>query len=409
MIRILLYFKYLDQAKYYYKKCDYKLGLVEVDQMVAYAKFLESKHEDCNNIILKKLDDYKKVVDEDAYFYLFANYMLISNYLVLDDFDSAKQYYKEFKSLKGKPGVIDYNYYSFDVAINVTIADVYDRRNQPDSTLHYLKKSDKFLKYMGEDVQRDYYELYANAYKIKGDIDMSKAYIDSLAALRDKIYKNTVEASLIINEPFLSDGSLSEDVASFFEMKTMLYFLGILAAISVIYFLFYRKQKKKVIEYSNESSNFSYLKSNNEKLTVKVQGLEEYIKKLKEEVRAISTTKNIDQQKEQIKELYKNLHINSSTILNKGDSHLELVNDLNIQFFKEIEQKYPDLNQSEIILCYYLFMGFTNKEIAVFLNVSIRAVESRRYRISKKIKFNKNKTTLVEHLQNTFQNSKAAD
>ena len=50
-------------------------------------------------------------------------------------------------------------------------------------------------------------------------------------------------------------------------------------------------------------------------------------------------------------------------------------------------------------------MGFSNKEIAVFLNVTIRSVESRRYRISKKINLNKKDTTLLEYLQNNYSDT----
>ena len=50
-------------------------------------------------------------------------------------------------------------------------------------------------------------------------------------------------------------------------------------------------------------------------------------------------------------------------------------------------------------------MGFTNKEIAVFLNTTIRSVESRRYRISKKMNLSKKDMTLLEFLQSTFSDT----
>ncbi|WP_042246732.1 helix-turn-helix transcriptional regulator [Jejuia pallidilutea] len=113
----------------------------------------------------------------------------------------------------------------------------------------------------------------------------------------------------------------------------------------------------------------------------------------------------MEEQKSRIKELYTNLHINSSTILDKSESHLELVNELNIDFFRKIDETYPQLNKSEVIICYYILIGFNNKEISVFLNTSIRSVESKRYRISKKINFDKERTTLVEHLHKTFKDT----
>jgi FixJ family two-component response regulator len=65
--------------------------------------------------------------------------------------------------------------------------------------------------------------------------------------------------------------------------------------------------------------------------------------------------------------------------------------------------RHPQLNDSEVITAYYLFMGFKNKEIAVFLNISVRAMESRRYRISKKINLGTKQTTLVDYLKSTFK------
>ena len=47
----------------------------------------------------------------------------------------------------------------------------------------------------------------------------------------------------------------------------------------------------------------------------------------------------------------------------------------------------------------------TNKEIAVFMNTTVRSVESRRYRMSKKINLTKIDSTLVEYLQNTYSHT----
>ena len=114
---------------------------------------------------------------------------------------------------------------------------------------------------------------------------------------------------------------------------------------------------------------------------------------------------NVLEQRIRIKELYKNLHLNSSTILAKGESHLELINELNVDFFTQISDKYPQLNHSEIIICYYLFTGFKNKEIAIFLNSTVRAVESKRYRINKKLNI-KDSITLTEFIDDAFKEIK---
>jgi DNA-binding NarL/FixJ family response regulator len=130
--------------------------------------------------------------------------------------------------------------------------------------------------------------------------------------------------------------------------------------------------------------------------------LEKYILQVKDELKSISAYNDPSELRKNIKELYKNIHLKSSTELKNGESHLELINELNIDFFTKIIEIYPQLNDSEIIICYYIFAGFKNKEIAGFLNLTIRSIESKRYRINKKLEIKSIETNLVEHLQNIF-------
>lgn len=54
-------------------------------------------------------------------------------------------------------------------------------------------------------------------------------------------------------------------------------------------------------------------------------------------------------------------------------------------FLDRFKQKYPDLSKRELRVCAYLRMGLDNQEIATLMNVTIRTVETSRYRIRKKI------------------------
>ncbi|MDO5981288.1 helix-turn-helix transcriptional regulator [Flavivirga spongiicola] len=404
-------YEYLKKARTYYELSDYAYGDFEVDLTYAYAKFLDGEHKACNSLLLENLDTYKKAKD-DAYFYMFATSMLASNYLTSKNLDSAYTHFDAFKALKDNPTIVSYNYASFESIIDVSFAEFYFEKKQMDSTFHYLSKSSKSRDFMTEDVEEDYLKLYADSYRFSGNIEMAKAYMDSLAIFENKMYERIMKTSFQINNDL---------VKTEFELKAVSdekYFNGILVVVllliltvsSFIYMYIYRKQRLKTIILSDQTrNNLSYLKSNNEKLVVKVQGLEDYIYNLKKEVKKISTIGELPTQREKIKELYKALHLNSSTILDKSESHLDLVNDLNVNFFQKINKMYPQLNNSEIIICYYLHVGFKNKEIAVFLNTSVRAVESKRYRITKKIHIDKEKTTLVEHLNDTFRCSENSE
>jgi DNA-binding CsgD family transcriptional regulator len=54
-------------------------------------------------------------------------------------------------------------------------------------------------------------------------------------------------------------------------------------------------------------------------------------------------------------------------------------------FFRRLKLAYPDLTPSDFRLCAYLRMNLSSKEIAPLLNISIRGVEEKRYRLRKKL------------------------
>ncbi|MBO6523681.1 MAG: hypothetical protein JJ971_07655 [Balneolaceae bacterium] len=54
-------------------------------------------------------------------------------------------------------------------------------------------------------------------------------------------------------------------------------------------------------------------------------------------------------------------------------------------FFKRLKEKHPQLTPSDLRLCAYLRMNLSSKEIAPLLNISVRGVEERRYRLRKRL------------------------
>lgn len=68
-------------------------------------------------------------------------------------------------------------------------------------------------------------------------------------------------------------------------------------------------------------------------------------------------------------------------------------------FFKLLDEKHPSLTRNDKILCAYLKMNFSSKEIAPLFNISIRGVEVNRYRLRKKMDLDRT-INLSEYLQN---------
>ena len=65
---------------------------------------------------------------------------------------------------------------------------------------------------------------------------------------------------------------------------------------------------------------------------------------------------------------------------------------LHSDFFKKLKNEHPNLSVGEAKMCMLLKMKLSTKDIANQLNLSVRGVETRRYRLRKKLQINKEQT-----------------
>ncbi|RYY38112.1 MAG: transcriptional regulator [Sphingobacteriaceae bacterium] len=72
-------------------------------------------------------------------------------------------------------------------------------------------------------------------------------------------------------------------------------------------------------------------------------------------------------------------------------------NETHENFFKKLKARHPDLVPNDLKLCAYLRMNMNSKEMASLLNISLRGIEIRRYRLRKKLNLEHDKN-LVEFL-----------
>ncbi len=63
----------------------------------------------------------------------------------------------------------------------------------------------------------------------------------------------------------------------------------------------------------------------------------------------------------------------------------EAFNNADKGFLQNIRERHPDLTPSDLRLCAYLRLNLSSKEIAPLLNISVRSVEVKRYRLRKKL------------------------
>lgn len=81
-----------------------------------------------------------------------------------------------------------------------------------------------------------------------------------------------------------------------------------------------------------------------------------------------------------IQEIDSNIHLDQDW--DKFKMHFEEVHQ---GFFNNLLEHYTDLNTNELRFCAYLRLNLDTKEIARILNISVNAIEKRRYRLRKKL------------------------
>ncbi|MGJ8761019.1 hypothetical protein [Polaribacter sp. HaHaR_3_91] len=397
---------YLKKAEKFYTIVKDKYGLIDVMQMKAYTELYNNNYKKSNDLILAKLDYYKSI-KEDSFYQLYALFMLITNFVDLNDDANIKKYYTDFKTLENDTTLTKYLYNIHDVTLNISFSDLFLRRKQLDSAAIYLKKVDGMRSYMNNFDKENQFKNYIAYYDELEDTQNKNNYIDSLKNHNQNLISENIDASFNINESFLENSRILEvETKKNFLNRNWIAFLVTLLVVGVVFvFVKYKSLKRVLKDFSKRRREYSLIENNHDKLKLKVKGLENYIVDLKKEIKSISSITNIDDQRNKIKSLHKDIHHSSSVLLVKGEDHLDLINNLNAEFFNQMSIKHPELNPSEVIICYYLFMGFKTKEISVFLNTSVRSVESKRYRITNKLGIKKEDFKLVDYLKETFKDT----
>lgn len=73
-------------------------------------------------------------------------------------------------------------------------------------------------------------------------------------------------------------------------------------------------------------------------------------------------------------------NIQSDEVLKRIEDQFDLIHN---NFMKRLHARHPDLSNNERMMCAYLKMELSTKEIAPLLNLSVRGVETIRYRLAR--------------------------
>ena len=122
----------------------------------------------------------------------------------------------------------------------------------------------------------------------------------------------------------------------------------------------------------------------------------EFLQKISQEITHLKDSSGKQLAEEQLRRIQKviNEGMNDERDWNVFESSF---NEAHENFFKKLKLGHPDLVPNDLKLCAYLRMNMSSKEMASLLNISLRGVEIRRYRLRKKLNLEHDKN-LVEFL-----------
>jgi DNA-binding CsgD family transcriptional regulator/ligand-binding sensor domain-containing protein len=148
-----------------------------------------------------------------------------------------------------------------------------------------------------------------------------------------------------------------------------------------------QKLEYDVVNKSKELANYTMLLVNKKDLLNDIEKELSELKKVSKNAQVVAKIKSIARS---IK-----MNLQDEGHLRLFDTNFEKAHQ---EFFHEIKTKYPDLTQKELRLCGFVKMNLTNKEIASILNISVRGVETARYRLRKRLSIHHD-VNMVEFLE----------
>jgi DNA-binding CsgD family transcriptional regulator len=110
----------------------------------------------------------------------------------------------------------------------------------------------------------------------------------------------------------------------------------------------------------------------------------ELLSEMSEDLKTLKDAVHNEQARQGVRELQRKINVNlqNEEHLKVFEANFERVHS---EFFAQLKSSFPDLTPKELQLCAFVKMSLTNKEIASILNLSVRGVETARYRLRKRL------------------------
>ena len=159
-----------------------------------------------------------------------------------------------------------------------------------------------------------------------------------------------------------------------------------------------KQSEEEIIRLQNEKLEAEVAHKNKEMASVTMHLLQksELLHKMGEELEKLTRLVGDTGIEREIRKLMGLLQ-DDSRLDSDWEMFAQQFDQVHIDFFKRLREKYPLLTPRDLKLCAYLRLNLTSKEIAPMLNISVRGVEISRYRLRKKLQLD-NDANLTDFL-----------
>lgn len=229
---------------------------------------------------------------------------------------------------------------------------LYIAKKEYGKSLQYLFKALTIAKKMGfKNRERESYKLIYEAYRGEKNLGKENEYLLKYSSLNDSLNANEKK---VINLPI--EKFFKEEKKNIEERKKKLYYF-------TVFFIFFSLFIVSILKRISKNKKEKTKSVLNEK--------EQELDLLK---------KKVDENRQHV--LY---------LATKNDpTFIIKFKEVYSDFYEKMLSEYPQLNINDMKFIALIKLLFSNKEIATYTNVSIRTVESKKYRIRKKINLDAN-------------------
>lgn len=201
----------------------------------------------------------------------------------------------------------------------------------------------------------------------------------------------------------------------------LVYFLLLCFALYVVIrFLKFRAERELLMERTKREAEMTQMQNEQLQNELKHKSSElasstmnsihqnDILQKLDEDMALLSESVRREDKKSVVTSQINDIRGSLQSYLNDDEGWAKFEENFNVvydDFMKKLTEQFTNLKESDRKLCAYLRMGLSSKEMASLLNMSVRSIETARYRLRKKLNLESGEN-LTDFIQNFNKNLK---